>query len=157
MKLTCRKMTARDAKAAEALLSAFLREDEHYLGTSAVYGDKGPRALKSALRLFLTRPRLGFVWLAFADGAPAGVCVISYAISTSIGAVVGKLDDVFVADGFRGKGIGEAMLRALEKQLRKEKVKRIDTAVVTDNAGAARFYARMGYRALGEERLAKVL
>ena len=36
------------------------------------------------------------------------------------------------------------MLRALEKQLKKEKVKRIDTAVVTDNAGAARFYARMG-------------
>jgi hypothetical protein len=28
------------------------------------------------------------------------------------------------------------MLRALEKQLKKEKVKRIDTAVVTDNAGA---------------------
>ena len=49
------------------------------------------------------------------------------------------------------------MLRALEKQLKKEKVRRIDTAVVTDNAGAARFYARMGYRALGEERLAKVL
>jgi hypothetical protein len=29
--------------------------------------------------------------------------------------------------------------------------------VVTDDAGAARFSARMGYRALGEERLAKVL
>ena len=49
------------------------------------------------------------------------------------------------------------MLRALEKQLRREKVKRIDTAGVTDNDGAAHFYARMGYRALGEERLAKVL
>ena len=36
------------------------------------------------------------------------------------------------------------MLRALEKQLKKEKVKRIDTAVVTDNAGAARFSARRG-------------
>ena len=157
MKLTCRKMTARDAKAAEVLLSAFLREDAHYLGTAGVYGDKGPRALKAALRLFVKWPRLGFVWLAFADGEPAGCCVISYAISTSIGAVVGKLDDVFVADGFRGLGLGEAMLRALEKQLKKEKVKRIDTAVVTDNDGAARFYARMGYRELGEERLAKVL
>ena len=157
MKLTCRKMTARDAKAAEALLSAFLREDEHYLGTANVYGDKGPRALKSTLRMFLKRPRLGFVWLAYADGQPAGCCVISYAISTSIGAVVGKLDDVFVADGFRGQGVGQGMLRALETQLKKEKVRRIDTAVVTDNAGAARFYARMGYRELGEERLAKVL
>lgn len=33
------------------------------------------------------------------------------------------------------------MLRALETQLKKEKVRRIDTAVVTDNAGAARFIA----------------
>ena len=49
------------------------------------------------------------------------------------------------------------MLRALENQLRKQKVKRIDTAVFTDNAGAARFYARMGYRELREEKLAKVL
>ena len=48
-------------------------------------------------------------------------------------------------------------LRALAKQLKKEKVRRIDTAVVTNNEGAARFYARMGYRELGEERLAKVL
>jgi ribosomal protein S18 acetylase RimI-like enzyme len=157
MKLTFRKMTARDAKAAEALLSAFLREDAHYLGTAGVYGDKGPRALKAALRMLVTRPRLGFVWLAYADGQAAGCCVISYAISTSIGALVGKLDDVFVAGGFRGQGVGDAMLRALEKQLKKEKVKRIDTAVVTDNEGAARFYARMGYRELGEERLAKVL
>ena len=157
MKVTCRKMTARDAIAAEALLSAFLREDAHYLGTAGVYGDKGPRALKAAPRMFVRRPRLGFVWLTFVNGRPAGCCVISYAISTSIGAIVGKLDDVFVTQGFRGKGVGEAMLRALEKQLKKEKVKRIDTAVVTDNAGAARFYARMGYRALGEERLAKVL
>ena len=48
-------------------------------------------------------------------------------------------------------------MRALEKQLRKKKIKRIDTAVVTDNAGAARFYARMGYRELREQKLAKVL
>jgi GNAT superfamily N-acetyltransferase len=157
MKLTCRRMTARDALAAEALLAAFLREDEHYLSTAAVYGDKGPRALKRALRMFLARPRLGFVWLAFADGRPAGVCVVSYAISTSIGGLVAKLDDVSVAQGFRGRGVGAAMLRALEKQLRKEKVKRIDTAVVMENDGAARFYARLGYKAIGEERLAKVV
>src|SRR5690242_16368766 len=157
MTISCRKMTARDAEAAEALLAAFLRADAHYLATAAVYGDKGPRALKAALRMFLTRPRLGFVWLAFADGQPAGCGVISYAISTSIGGLVAKLDDVFVADGFRGQGIGEAMLGALERQLKKEKVKRFDTAVVSGNGGAARFYKRMGYRALGEERLAKVV
>jgi hypothetical protein len=42
-------------------------------------------------------------------------------------------------------------VRALEKQLRTAKVKRIDTAVVTDNEGAARFYAQMVQRAGGGE------
>ena len=47
--------------------------------------------------------------------------------------------------------------RALEKQLKK-KVRRIDTGVLADNDGAARFCVRIGYRELGgEEPLAKAL
>ncbi len=106
MNLRFRKMTARQSADAQALLQTFLREDEHYLDSSAAYGDAGPKALSRAIALFLRRPELGFVWLAYADGKPAGCCVVCYAVSTSMGKVVGKLDDVFVAAGYRGKGVG---------------------------------------------------
>src|SRR4051794_37443266 len=97
MEITCRRMTKTRRADAQALLNAFLREDDHYLKTSKLYGDAGLAALKRALGLFLRRSDLGFVWLAYAGREPAAVCVISYAISTSIGGLVAKLDDVYVA------------------------------------------------------------
>ena len=60
-------MTATDVPDAFDMLSAFLSEDEHYLASSKAYGDRGTEALMDALDLFLTRPELGFVWLAYDD------------------------------------------------------------------------------------------
>ena len=41
--ITCRKMTAADVRDAFEMLSAFLTADEHYLASSAAYGDRGVR------------------------------------------------------------------------------------------------------------------
>ena len=90
-------------------------------------------------------------------GNVAGLCVICYAVSTSLGALVAKLDDVFIADGARGQGVGSAMLAALGRALKAENVLRIDTAVHLKNAEAARFYARCGFKPLNEERLSLLL
>jgi ribosomal protein S18 acetylase RimI-like enzyme len=150
-------MTEELAETAEALLGAFLSQDEYYLDSSPAYGHRGRVALKCALELFLTRPELGFVWLADDAGEIVGVCVVCYAISTSIGAVVAKLDDVFIKSGRQGAGAGSAMLDQLKEELRKEGVRRIDTSVHLENEGARRFYEKHGFLPLREERLACVL
>lgn len=155
--ITCRKMTAADVADAFSMLSVFLNEDEHYLASSKAYGDRGFQGLNDALDLFLEQPELGFVWMAYDDTGAAGVCVICYAISTSMGAVVAKLDDVSVKADRRGKGVGTALLEQLKEQLRKESVTRIDVGVHLDNPEARRFYERLGFVALNEERLACVI
>jgi ribosomal protein S18 acetylase RimI-like enzyme len=142
---------------AQALLNAFLREDEHYLETSGSYGDAGLPALKRALGLFLRRSDLGFVWLAYAGREPAAVCVVSYAISTSIGGLVAKLDDVYVAPHLHGRGIGTQMLKALKQELERKRVRRIDTSVHNGNEAAANYYRKNGFTMLGEERLTLLL
>lgn len=139
------------------MLRAFLGEDEHYLASSSAYGDRGVIGLNDALDLFLERPELGFVWLAYDESGLAGICVVCYAISTSMGAVVAKLDDVSVQPDRRGSGIGTAMLDQLKEQLRKDSVMRIDVAVHLDNPEARRFYEKFGFVALNEERLACVI
>jgi GNAT superfamily N-acetyltransferase len=155
--ITCRKMTAADVTDAFEMLRAFLNEDEHYLSSSQAYGDRGFHGLNDALDLFLEQPELGFVWMAFDEKGAAGVCVICYAISTSMGAVVAKLDDVSVKPDRRGKGIGTALLEQLKDQLRREAVTRIDVGVHLENPQARRFYERQGFVALNEERLACVI
>ena len=161
MKVDCARMTAATKADARALLGAFLGDDAHYLASAAAYGDGGPEALDRALDLFVARPELGFVWLAWADDGGArvavGACVACRAISTSRGGIVAKLDDVTIRPGWQGRGVGGAMLDALAAHLRAEGVSRVDTACHRDNAGAWRFYERLGFRPLDEERIAKLL
>ena len=150
-------MSTADVAEAFEMLRVFLGEDEHYLASSAAYGDRGFQGLNNALDLFLERPELGFVWMAYDDDGAAGVCVISYAISTSMGAVVAKLDDVSVKSDRQGQGIGTALLEQLKEQLRSESVARIDVAVHLENPEARKFYERLGFITLREERLACVI
>ena len=150
-------MTAADVTDAFEMLRIFLREDEHYLASSEAYGDRGFQGLNDALDLFLEQPELGFVWIAYDEKGAAAVCVVCYAISTSMGAVVAKLDDVSVKADRRGGGIGTALLEQLKEQLRKEAVTRIDVAVHLENPEARRFYEKLGFMALNEERMACVI
>ena len=136
--IRCAEMTSETRSAAMTLLGAFLGEDDHYLASSAAYGDGGPGALGHALDLFLLHREIGFVWLAFAGGdrTAVGACVVCHAISTSKGTLVAKLDDVTIDAKWQGRGVGSAMLDALVARLRAAGITRIDTACHRDNVGA---------------------
>jgi GNAT superfamily N-acetyltransferase len=151
--ITCRKMRTGDVRDAFEMLTTFLTADEHYLASSAAYGDQGVKGLNDALDLFLERPELGFVWMAFDENGAAAICVVCYAISTSMGSVVAKLDDVSVKEDRRGKGVGTVLMEQLKEQLRREGVTRIDVAVHLENPDARRFYEKTGFVRLNEERL----
>ena len=117
--IECRRMAKDSRDDAFGLLRTFLGEDAHYLDSSDAYGAGGDGALARALDLFLARPEIGFVWLGYEDGRPVAVCIVYFAISTSAGAVVAKLDDVFVKTGMQGRGIGSAHLVSLKDELRR--------------------------------------
>jgi len=150
-------MADAELDAAFSLLRAFLASDTHYRDSADAYGDRGPEALRHALRLFLSRPDLGFVWVLVDAGAVVGCCVVCYAISTSAGGIVAKLDDVCVLPGREGQGIGSALIDSLKCELRSRGAQRIDTSCHHDNQRARDFYLRLGFRSLNEERLALVL
>ncbi len=155
--LVCEAMTAASLPGALAVLTEFLTDDAHYLASSDVYGDAGPGATMAALRLFLERPELGLVYVARRGDDVIAACVACYAISTSRGGLVIKLDDVSVKRAHTGHGIGGAMLEALKVFLRTQGVSRIDCGCHRDNMGAWRFYERHGFRPLHEERIACLL
>jgi len=155
--MTARAMTEAEVEDAFGLLREFLSTDGHYLDSSLVYGDGGEDALRTALALFLSHPEHGFVWLVYESGVAIACCVVCYAISTSAGAIVVKLDDVSVTPGREGQGIGTVLIDSLKAELRSRGVKRIDTSCHLDNSRAYAFYVRHGFRRLQEERLAHVL
>jgi ribosomal protein S18 acetylase RimI-like enzyme len=145
-------MGAADVRDAFHLLSDFLTADEHYMDSRQAYGDLGVKGLNDSLDLYLEQPELGFVWMAYDEQGVAGICVVGYGISTAMGSVVAKLDDVYVKSDRRNKGVGSEMLNQLKEQLRKEAITRIDTSVHLQNPQARHFYERMGFVSLHEER-----
>ena len=151
------RMGAADRDAAFELFLAFLQADPLYLDVAATYGVGGPGALRRALDLFIGRPELGFVWMARRGTEVVGCCVACYAISTSRGTLVAKLDDVNVRPGLEGQGIGSAMMDSLKAELRRLGVTRVDTATHFDNPAARRFYERHRLATLREERLSCLL
>jgi GNAT superfamily N-acetyltransferase len=155
--IRCMRMSEVNAGDAQALLGTFLRDDAHYRASSRAYGDGGAAALDRAIALFLARPEVGFVWLAYERETPVGACVVCRAISTSRGSIVAKLDDVNVHPDWQGKGVGGAMLAQLRDHLREEGMTRIDCGCHRDNEGAWRFYERLGFVPLDEERLALLI
>lgn len=155
--LTFAPMDASTRDSAMILLAEFLQGDAHYRASSAAYGDGGMPALARALELFLAQPELGCVWLARQNDEAVGACVVAYAISTSRGGIVAKLDDVTVRADRRGAGVGRAMLVALASWLRQRAISRIDCACHRDNAAAWLFYERLGFKPLDEERITWLL
>ena len=92
----------------------------------------------------MRRPDLGFVWLAYCENEPVAVCVVSFAVSTSMGTLVAKLDDVYVAQTHRRRGVGATHFASLVSELKSLHVGRVDTSVHTANVAARNFYARLG-------------
>jgi len=124
--------------------SAIIDLTNHYardkMGLNRPLADDILRDLISELKTF--SGYIGFI--AFADGEPAGVANCVYSFSTFYAAKVINIQDLAVKPSFRGKGIGEALMSAVEEQAKKENCKKITLEVREDNR-ARSLYERFGF------------
>lgn len=86
------------------------------------------------------------VLIAEIDGRFAGCCLYFPSFSTWIGRPGVYVQDFYVADEFRGKGIAERLLKRLASVTRKRGGCYIRLAVDTQNFRAQAFYARAGIK-----------
>ena len=58
----------------------------------------------------------------------------------------GYIQDVYTREGWRGQGVGRAMLAHLEAWMRRQGVRRAELTVAVGNPDAEAFWERAGYR-----------
>jgi ribosomal-protein-alanine N-acetyltransferase len=83
-------------------------------------------------------------YLAMASGEPAGFLVISMQ-----GAFVGYIQLVGVAPALRGRGVGAALIAFAEQRIFRD-TPNVFICVSDFNSQAQGFYAKLGYRRIGE-------
>lgn len=96
-----------------------------------------------ASSLFSQRPS-AYCELAEWNGEPAGFAIWSYNYSIFLGKSCLWLEDLFVAEKFRRKGIGHALLSHLARKCRDERLGRMEWSVLHWNEPAIGFYRGLG-------------
>jgi ribosomal protein S18 acetylase RimI-like enzyme len=75
----------------------------------------------------------------------AMLCVHPPGATWDLGAEIGELESLAVAEEARGQGVGSALLEACRTELTSRGIAYWSVAVVDANAGAVRLYERVGF------------
>ena len=81
------------------------------------------------------------------DGQTAGYALLAVTFSQEAGGLTWWVEELYVQDAFRGKGLGSSFLKELAVTAPPE-VKRIRLEVEDDNTRAVKLYRSLGFEAL---------
>lgn len=87
-------------------------------------------------------------FIAYLDDRPVGYITYFYTYSTFIGKPTLFLEDIFVLEDVRKKGMGRELFRLCLKEAKKKGCARMEWTVLTWNENAIDFYERMGGKRL---------
>lgn len=141
-KVEIRKAVPGDA----GLIVAFIQELAEY---ERLRHDCVATEADIAASLFGPAPRV-FCDLVEADGESAGFALWFYNYSTFRARHGIYLEDLFVRPQFRGRGIGEALLRHLARRAVSQGCARFEWWVLDWNKGAIEFYKALGAKPMEE-------
>jgi ribosomal protein S18 acetylase RimI-like enzyme len=107
-------------------------------------GDDEVDAVEERLPLHRLGAPGGEYLVAWEDGQPVGHAHVAWEHEPP------ELQDVFVPEALRRRGIGAALSRAFEAQARKRGHRLVGLEVSQDNTGAIALYERLGYVRTGD-------
>ncbi len=140
-------MKVRAASAEDVpLILTFIKELAEYERLSHVVV-----ATEESLRRWLFGEQLvAEVLIAEHGGEAAGFALFFHNFSTFLGKPGIYLEDIYVRPGFRGRGMGKAMLARLARLARERCCGRLEWSVLDWNAPAIAFYRSLGARPMDE-------
>jgi GNAT superfamily N-acetyltransferase len=100
--------------------------------------------------------RIAEVLLAIDAGEPVGFALFFVNFSTFLGRPGIYLEDLFVRETARGRGVGQALMRALAAIAVTRGYGRLEWAVLDWNAPAIEFYRRLGADLLEDWRICRL-
>lgn len=99
----------------------------------------------AALRPLLEGSPHGAAYLIGPRQGPVGYIVVSFGYSVEMGGIDGFIDEFYIRENVRGRGMGGEVLRSLMPALADSGVKALHLEVDRENLDAKRLYGRLGF------------
>jgi len=107
--------------------------------------DAGMR--EAAIDLLFSGDVQAAAWLIGPKKSPVGYIVVSFGFSIELGGRDAFVDEFFVRENVRGRGMGGQCLLVLMQQLRDMGVKAVHMEIDHDNPRATKLYKKTGFKA----------
>jgi len=146
--LRFRRATPGDVEAILRLMSVYYSEDEY------PFSDQQARV---NLTQFVDNPSLGSLWVATISETLAAYLVVTLGFSFEYGGQDAFIDELYVAEAFRGVGLGREALDCAEAYCREMGVRALHLEVERHRTRAAELYDKVGFRENGRRLMTKRL
>lgn len=133
-----RRASTEDVADVAALMAGF----RDWLG----YSEPSDDSIRATVAVLLVDPACEYL-LAFENGEPVGICQLRYRLSVWTGAPDCWLEDLYVSEAGRGRGLGRALVDAAVEAARARGCKRIELDVNEQNEAAFALYLSAGFAA----------
>jgi len=108
--------------------------------------DRTDAARTSALTPLLEGSPHGAVWLIGPRRAPVGYIAISFGWSIELGGMDGFIDEFYIRESVRGRGMGTEVLATILPELARAGLMALHLEVAPDNTRARKLYEARGFR-----------
>ena len=129
--------TRQDLPQLVALLGVLFSQEAEFVPDDA----KQTRALEK----ILSDESVGRIHVARDGGKVVAMASVLYSISTAEGGLAASFEDLVVLPGYRGKGLGKALLQHVITEARKQGVLRLTLLTDRQNERAQALYRKLGF------------
>lgn len=102
--------------------------------------------IEAALMPLLEGSPHGCAYLIGPRKAPIGYAILAFGWSVEFGGLDGFVDEFFIREGVRGRGIGTEALAALQRAMKEAGLTALHLEVGPENGRAKAMYTRRGFR-----------
>jgi GNAT superfamily N-acetyltransferase len=99
-----------------------------------------------AFTALLSDEQLGMIWLICDRDRPIGYVALTFFFSMEYHGRCGLVDELYIREAYRGKGIGKKVFILIEEYLQSQKMRSLSLVVDFWNDRAESLYVKLGFR-----------
>jgi GNAT superfamily N-acetyltransferase len=98
------------------------------------------------LQRFIANEQLGKLWLIYADEQVIGYVVLAACFSFEFKGFTAFIDELYLVQSYRGKGVGGQVIDFIEMQARRMEIKALHLEVERHNEKGKKLYQKKGFK-----------